>query len=442
MQLNVLVVVQAAVLLGSQFASAQVDCSLYTSCYSCEQDVAGCGWCAATQSCVPGSDAGPTVGTCSAWFYSYCPGCNNRDSSCTYCTAGAGCGWCTTENDAGVNYYCLEGNSTGPFLSSSYTCNGGWTTWNIASQCTTATSAPTQVPPATCSEYTYCYECVNVPGCGWCSTTQTCLPVSNVGGPVPESACPNPDYWWVEVCAGCNDESLCPYCMEIDGCGWCSGSSTCVEGNKTEAFGLCSSGYVGSGLTCPIPVTTPSPGTICGEYSGCASCIQVTGCGWCAESGTCESGTYTGPSAGTCKAWYPTTAVCPDCQSQSSCEGCRVTTNCGWCATGTDGYCAEGNSTAPYPPGACAGRWSAFPDYCPACDGLTSCQSCTTAGQGTCGWCTTLNRCMSGTVNGPAGGSCNDWNWYSDDCPAPPTSNTVGQRGRTTSGKGVPSSHP
>lgn len=52
----------------------------------------------------------------------------------------------------------------------------------------------------------------------------------------------------------------------------------------------------------------------CASNDTCGSCTPMAGCGWCGATGTCRSGTSTGPSAGECTmgwAWLPSECAAP-----------------------------------------------------------------------------------------------------------------------------------
>jgi hypothetical protein len=74
-------------------------CSKHTDCSACTED-SGCGWCAMTQSCIPGTADGALDGSCSFWEYSKCaaPECSAL-KTCSDCIKDAACGWCGDSNE-------------------------------------------------------------------------------------------------------------------------------------------------------------------------------------------------------------------------------------------------------------------------------------------------------------------------------------------------------
>jgi hypothetical protein len=92
----------------------------------------------------------------------------------------------------------------------------------------------------------------------------------------------------------------------------------------------------------------------CSDNATCLDCTGQAGCGYCATSGECVSGTLTGPTRGSCADWDFTSTQCmctplaAACTTDSMCCGdlsCRrgatfgvrcCTESMGTCGTGAD----------------------------------------------------------------------------------------------------------
>lgn len=88
------------------------------------------------------------------------------------------------------------------------------------------------------------------------------------------------------------------------------------------------------------------------------------------------------------------------CANLTSCSACAASPVCGWCTSSLT--CVPGMPEGPAEAGACGGQKVAYSfSACPgmACEVFTSCQLCTQ--QGTCGWCSSDNRCAEGSEWGP-----------------------------------------
>lgn len=96
----------------------------YGNCGECSAD-SRCGWCAASNTCLPGSLTGPTeASACGGDSWSYgansCADAGCAASSCDSCLAKPGCGWCGNQL-AGT---CRPGSGTGP--DAGFCNNGFW----------------------------------------------------------------------------------------------------------------------------------------------------------------------------------------------------------------------------------------------------------------------------------------------------------------------------
>ena len=93
-------------------------------------------------------------------------------TACGACTPMAGCGWCARPNPG------VTGTSTG---SPAMSCTGA--DWDyLPSDCAGFDAGPRpDVPPVVCSTSTTCGACTPRGGCGWCATTNSCVPGSSTG---------------------------------------------------------------------------------------------------------------------------------------------------------------------------------------------------------------------------------------------------------------------
>jgi MYXO-CTERM domain-containing protein len=152
-----------------------------------------------------------------------------------------------------------------------------------------------------------------------------------------------------------------------------------------------------SGQAVPDAGTPPQPDDPCAQFTSCAGCTPVNGCGWCGATGRCVSSTQTGPVAGSCAsgfAWFPqqcTTTPPPTdagpatdpCTRNTSCGACTPVNGCGWC--GATNRCVTSTPTGPVS-GTCASGFAWQPQEC-------------TAGMASFGEpCRTLQDCNGGGI--------------------------------------------
>eukprot|EP00301_Raphidiophrys_heterophryoidea_P008936 c13231_g1_i1.p1 GENE.c13231_g1_i1~~c13231_g1_i1.p1 ORF type:complete len:302 (+),score=54.14 c13231_g1_i1:21-926(+) len=146
------------------------NCVRYTSCSSCIPTF-GCGWCSLSGTCVIGSWSGSSQ--CLPEHYSYykCPSCDSH-TDCTTCVfGGLGCGWCE------ANSTCTSSVSSCPSTSSYY-----------VSTCSTSIESE-------CARYTSCTNCAERSVCGWCASSDMCVPGTTTGAANPLS-CPASSWLW------------------------------------------------------------------------------------------------------------------------------------------------------------------------------------------------------------------------------------------------------
>ena len=166
---------------------------------------------------------------------------------------------------------------------------------------------------ASCAGATTCDGCNDRSGCGWCQSSNTCLPGTSVA---PRgAACAD---WRFAECAApsatamANDPNGCyqrlRYCDSctdrLGNCGWCTGDATCkpATSNGTARDG-CTGQFILDESVCRP--------TICRAQTSCASCIApprgVSSCYWCVSSGrcletlSCGGGSYVSSVTGSCR---------------------------------------------------------------------------------------------------------------------------------------------
>eukprot|EP01090_Pellita_catalonica_P020717 TRINITY_DN7528_c0_g1_i1.p1 TRINITY_DN7528_c0_g1~~TRINITY_DN7528_c0_g1_i1.p1 ORF type:complete len:751 (+),score=97.18 TRINITY_DN7528_c0_g1_i1:206-2254(+) len=116
-----------------------LECSGYTNCSECLN--MGCGWCPATNSCMPGSVNHSASFSCNrskdGWVFGKASECREcaRNSGCDDCAKAAGCGWCDVDDRcyAGASYAFYKSspcNSTSKsnkddFVTDKGNCSGG-----------------------------------------------------------------------------------------------------------------------------------------------------------------------------------------------------------------------------------------------------------------------------------------------------------------------------
>jgi len=92
-------------------------------------------------------------------------GCESA-TTCGACTPMGECGFCRN------NGRCLHGTATGPDNMACTMADWAW----LTSQCGGRDGGGADVPPVMCQTTTTCATCTPRIGCGWCRTTNTCIP--------------------------------------------------------------------------------------------------------------------------------------------------------------------------------------------------------------------------------------------------------------------------
>ncbi|KAH3742907.1 peptidase M35 [Pelomyxa schiedti] len=137
------------------YFSCEADCSSATNCSSCV--MRDCGFCASTQTCVPGTFVG-AENTCDHFQYLFCE-CS-AGAKCSDCfEISSYCGWCSS------NDFCASGTSPGPYYTDECPSSSSWF-YN------------------TCPcDYDTEDDCLTEQGqCGWCNDDGSCN-AGNENGP-------------------------------------------------------------------------------------------------------------------------------------------------------------------------------------------------------------------------------------------------------------------
>jgi hypothetical protein len=175
-------------------------------------------------------------------------------------------------------------------------------------------------------------------------------------------------------CTAAENRSNCFKCLSLNNaCFFCS-SLGCMENAqaKHEAC-IASDGSETSAVSaCPDPCYNP-------DNNGCTECLSSS-CGFCLTSGTCMTGSASGPSYKSCGSWryrasesalsVPQTCTAyQTCSAITNCNSCvsvaqSATTPCVWCGATGGSSCVAGNTC---PSGATAMTSCPSPDTSDAC---------------------------------------------------------------------------
>lgn len=236
-----------------ELASEIPDCSMHLECSTCTLE-AGCGWCASSSTCLPGTALQPNLwylppvqaalhSQCTANVYGEkssnwsgvgvsatitCQPMCDTFSTCTDCSQRAHCGWCTA----------------------SKTCMPR-TALVLPGMCSAYANTENQCPAKVCRTYTNIDSCTNDQNCGWCQSNATCGEADSFGFTVA-SGLPScfsnstHKFFYRSTTKSCpftyDDIPTCDVCMSRPGCGYCATSRQCGYLGTTihaPAAGIC-----------------------------------------------------------------------------------------------------------------------------------------------------------------------------------------------------------
>lgn len=196
-----------------------------------------------------------------------------------------------------------------------------------------------------------------------------------------------------EACTygACATLPTCDTCTAQLACGWC-GVGDCNEGTASGMISGSCSGWAFTPSSCPPPAEPVDP-CLAKRPLLCAGCTATAGCGWCPSTGSCVTGTSSGPSVGSCApapwgSWTTSSTSCPvpdPCATRYGCETCVALAGCAYCASSFT--CRSTTSIAPndqtcsdwrFSAASCTANPNACSDCLSACRGLSGC--CTGTG--------------------------------------------------------------
>ncbi|KAJ8956844.1 hypothetical protein NQ318_014258 [Aromia moschata] len=269
---------------------------------------------------------------------------------------------------------------------------GGWGTD------TQSTVLKLEFPIDLCTLWPKRFNCLRVPGCGYCSNrrgdetlseichnnveecplveesnssrvtnqgkicTMYSTTISNCSTIQDCSTCAKTNYcsWCQGKCTTNNTTcstpvSKCPYnkCVATD-CVQCHQTSECVWNySKRECVQIPQEQEANAVPVCPQP---------CINYTTCSSCLEAADCRWSTQLEECISSSYQPIycAGGICGLVLQSEyrQYCPEsCGYFTQCSSCLKHAHCGWCAApgvGGEGVCTEGSNERPIS-GTCAG---------------------------------------------------------------------------------------
>ena len=242
---------------GGECAVAGVTCASATTCGACANaaEELHCGWCAASNSCVAGTIAGPNSGSCGTpsvdWGFQSlsCTGqarCNAAShSTCANCSSvSLDCGWC------GSTGRCEIATQEGQRPFSNDCPQADW----FYNSC----NAPITPP---CSSEVVCGRCESLPAaseCGWCDSEALCMQGNSTG---PTNGVCQGGLWSFQSCpsdAACLAASDCPSCGSMPNCLWCVDTGSCMPGASGPTPTDNCQNYILSGDSCEAPSPSSS----------------------------------------------------------------------------------------------------------------------------------------------------------------------------------------
>jgi hypothetical protein len=285
---------------------------------------------------------------------------------CASCTAQAQCGWC---NDGQIG--CHTGTGSGPNGGVCAQTNWAWTSGQCmappppppvdAGSDANDTDAATAIDAGAvdtdasvvvvdaCEAFTDCASCTAQPRCGFCGDGVGCR--TGTGGGPNDGSCSATRWAWISTscgavtstavdaggsvntdasvvavdaceaftdCGSCTAQSACGFCGDGVGCrtgtgsgpndGSCSATRWAWISNRCNAVTSTAADAGSIGATDAAPPSDP-----CAVQSDCHACTAQSVCGWCSNTGSCFTGTGTGPNSGACTTaqWGWLSTQCP-----------------------------------------------------------------------------------------------------------------------------------
>jgi hypothetical protein len=151
-------------------------------------------------------------------------------TNCRDCAGALACGWSVIENK------CYNKISYANPVSGSGGSGGSVSSGSVSSAPGSRPPLTTQsgsCPPPVCSSITDCGMCTSTTGCGFCKDTSKCIQVdgngSSLGGSSGSSGCAQGSIYTQMYQCPCSNLTSCTDCAQRPGCGYCTTSSTCIN---------------------------------------------------------------------------------------------------------------------------------------------------------------------------------------------------------------------
>ncbi len=344
------------------------------------------------------ANACTTADTCLAGSCVGGPAPNCDDSNpCTDDTCNPATGCVHTNNTAP----CSDGNA----CTTADTCLAGSCVGGPAPNCDDSNPCTDD----TCNPATGCVHTNNTAPCSdgnACTTADTCLAGSCVGGPAPNCDDSNP----------CTDDT----CNPATGCVHTNNTAPCSDGSACT-----------TAMPAPAALCVGGPALNCDDSNPCTddSCNPATGCVHTNNTAPCSDGNAC-TTADTCLAGSCVGGPAPNCDDSNPCTddtcnpatGCVHTNNTAPCSDGnactTADTCLAGSCVGGPAPN-CDDSNPCTDDTCNPATGCVHTNNTAPCSDGNA--CTTADTCLGGSCVGGPALNCDDSNVCTDDSCNPAT---------------------
>lgn len=231
-------------------------------------------------------------------------GCTDAHFSLLACCCPSLRQWCAASNS------CVAGTIAGP---NSGSCGTPSVDWGFQALACTGQAR------CNAASNTNCTACSAVsPDCGYCASTGRCEMSAQEGLRPFSNDCPQSD-WFYQACnapitPACDSEVVCGRCESLPGssaCGWCDSEALCMQGNSTGPTSGSCQGNDWSFQSCPSDAA-------CLAATDCPSCGQMANCLWCVDTGSCLPGASGPTPTDSCQNFILAGGICDSSPPPSS----------------------------------------------------------------------------------------------------------------------------